>query len=81
MITVYSKNVCPYCDQAKALLDSKNIEYNVVNIEEDSDGRSFLTSQGLRSVPQIYEAETLIGGFDKLKEWVSLNEIVSNIKL
>jgi glutaredoxin 3 len=81
MITMYSRTVCPYCDQAKALLDSKNIEYKVVNIEKDADARTFLASQGLRSVPQIYESETLIGGFDKLKEWVSLNEIVSNIKL
>lgn len=81
MMTVYSKNVCPFCDQAKALLNSKNIEYKVVNIEEDAEGRNFLVSQGLRSVPQIYEEDTLIGGFDKLKEWVSLNEITSQIKL
>ena len=81
MMTMYSKTVCPYCDQAKALLNSKNIEYKVVNIEEDSEGRNFLVSQGLRSVPQIYEEDVLIGGFDKLKEWVSLNEITSQIKL
>lgn len=81
MITMYSRTVCPFCDQAKALLDSKNIAYKVVNIEEDIDGRNFLVAQGLRSVPQIYEADTLIGGFDKLKEWVSLNEIVSNVQL
>jgi glutaredoxin 3 len=81
MMTVYSKNVCPFCDQAKALLNSKNIEYKVVNIEEDAEGRNFLVSQGLRSVPQIYEEDTLIGGFDKLKEWVALNEITSQIKL
>lgn len=81
MITMYTRSVCPYCDQAKALLTSKNIEYKAVNIEEDIDARNFLVAQGLRSVPQIYEQDTLIGGFDKLKQWVALNEITSQIKL
>lgn len=81
MITMYTRSVCPYCDQAKALLTSKNIEYKAVNIEEDIDARNFLVAQGLRSVPQIYEQDTLIGGFDKLKEWVSLNEIISQTNL
>lgn len=81
MITMYTRTVCPYCEQAKALLTSKNIEYKAVNIEEDVDARNFLVAQGLRSVPQIYEQDTLIGGFDKLKEWVSLNEIISQTNL
>ena len=81
MITMYTRTVCPYCEQAKALLTSKNIEYKAVNIEEDVDARNFLVTQGLRSVPQIYEQDTLIGGFDKLKEWVSLNEIISQTNL
>lgn len=81
MITMYTRTVCPYCEQAKALLTSKNIEYKAVNIEEDVDARNFLVAQGLRSVPQIYEDDQLIGGFDKLKEWVSLNEIISQTNL
>ena len=81
MITMYTRTVCPYCEQAKALLTSKNIEYKAVNIEEDVDARNFLVAQGLRSVPQIYEDDQLIGGFDKLKEWVSLTEIISDINL
>ena len=81
MITVYSKNVCPFCDQAKALLNSKNIEYKIVNIEEDAEGRNFLMTQGLRSVPQVFEDGELIGGFDKLKDWVAINEITSNLNL
>jgi glutaredoxin len=30
--------------------------------------------QGLRSVPQIYDGENLIGGFDKLQTWLQLKE-------
>jgi glutaredoxin len=62
MITVYSKNNCPFCDRAKALLESKGIEYTVVNIEETPDARELLVDQGLRSVPQIFNDGVLLAG-------------------
>jgi glutaredoxin len=80
-IIVYSKNVCPFCDQAKALLKSKNIDFKEVNIETNAAGRDVLIERGLRSVPQVFDGELLIGGFDKLKEWVSVTELTSQLKL
>jgi glutaredoxin 3 len=71
---VYSKTVCPFCVQAKSLLKSKGIEFTEINIEEDMIGREFLLEEGLRSVPQIYDGETYIGGFDKLQTWLQLKE-------
>ena len=71
---VYSKTVCPFCVQAKALLDSKGIKYTEINIEEDGMGREFLIEKGLRSVPQIFQGELHIGGFDKLQTWLQLKE-------
>lgn len=73
-LIIYSKTVCPYCVQAKQLLDAKNIEYIEVNIETNAAGRDYILEKGLRSVPQVFEGETLIGGFDKLKTWVELKE-------
>jgi glutaredoxin 3 len=67
MITVYSKNTCPFCDRAKALLENKGVEFNVVNIEETPDAREFLVDQGLRSVPQIFKDGVLLpGGYQGL---------------
>jgi glutaredoxin 3 len=74
MLTVYSKNFCPYCDQAKALLKKKEIPFTVVNIEENAEAKAFVLSEGHRTVPQIYEGDKLYveGGFTglqaKLKE-------------
>ena len=62
MITVYSKSNCPFCDRAKALLESKGVEYTTVSIEEDQDARQHLLDMGLRSVPQIFNGTTLIQG-------------------
>jgi glutaredoxin len=66
-LTVYTKNNCPFCDRAKALLESKGVDYKAINIEEDTDARSFLVDQGLRSVPQVFNGTTLIqGGYQGL---------------
>ena len=71
---IYSRTVCPYCTQAKNLLESKGCEYTEINIDKNAAGRDLLVEQGLRSVPQIYHNAELIGGFDKLKVWFELKE-------
>lgn len=54
MLTVYSKNNCPFCDRAKHLLKTKGIEFNVVNIDNDPEAREWLINEGHRSAPQLY---------------------------
>ena len=67
MLLVYTKNECPYCDRAKALLESKGVPYKAINIQEHPDAKEFLMNQGLRSVPQIFDGSTLLpGGFQGL---------------
>jgi glutaredoxin 3 len=70
MITIYSKNTCPYCVQAKNLLKLKGIEFEEIKIDEDTAAREFMLSQGHRTVPQIYkDGELLVeGGFQGLKK-------------
>jgi glutaredoxin 3 len=82
MLTVYSKTVCPYCVQAKNYLKSKNINFREVNIEQDEAAREFITSQGHRTVPQIYYAGRLFveGGWTGLSK-MSTDDIVQEIKL
>ena len=68
MLTVYSKNNCPFCEQAKHLLTTKNIEFKVVNIDTDPDAREWLIGQGHRTAPQLYLGEQLFveGGYQGL---------------
>jgi len=68
MIKVYSKTTCPFCDQAKQLLETYGFEYEAINIETDSAAREFVLGEGHRSVPQIYINNKLLeGGFTGLK--------------
>jgi glutaredoxin len=67
MITVYSKNNCPFCDRATALLESKDVPFKLIKMEENSGAREFLMEQGLRSVPQIFKNGILLpGGYQGL---------------
>jgi len=68
MIKIYSKTTCPFCDQAKQLLETYGFKYEAVNIETDADARAFVLGEGHRSVPQIYINNKLLeGGFTGLK--------------
>lgn len=79
MITVYSKDNCPFCDRAKQLLTSRGVEYTEINVSENPDAREFLIDQGLRSVPQIFKGTTLIpGGYQGL---AGLSEQEFNTKI
>lgn len=66
---VWSKNQCPYCDQAKALLKMKGIEYEERNINNGWDREDLLAAVPMaRTVPQIFLGEEYVGGFTELKK-------------
>ena len=67
MITVYSKNNCPFCQRAKQLLELKGLTYAEINIEEDTDARQVLIEAGVRTVPQIFINDQILpGGYNGL---------------
>lgn len=54
MLTVYSKNNCSYCVKLKNQLDSWGVQYEEVNIEQDTNAKNFVVEQGHRTVPILY---------------------------
>jgi len=68
---VWTKTVCPYCVNAKNLLDSKGIEYEERNLETGEWTKEQLLEAvpGARTVPQIFIDGKHIGGYDQLKEY------------
>ena len=69
MVIIYSTSWCPSCVSAKRLLESKNVEYEEINIEEVNISRQKLAEiAGAATVPQIIVNDTPIGGFDNLLE-------------
>jgi glutaredoxin len=75
MITLYTKDNCPYCDMAKHYLKNINEEYTEININEEGV-RDWLVSEGHKTVPQIYYNNKLLveGGYTGLSK-VSAEEL------
>jgi len=69
-VTMYSQQVCPFCDRAERLLRSRGVEeINKKMIDRDLAARQeMLLRTGRRTVPQIYLGQTHVGGFDDLVE-------------
>ena len=66
-VTIYTTAFCPYCQRAKSLLTQKGVPYTEVNLQDKPDELLALkTRTGLRTVPQIFIGEELIGGFSEL---------------
>ena len=65
---VWSKTPCPHCENAKKLLDSKGIEYEVRDITEGTWTKEQLLEAvpNARSVPQVFLDDELVGGYTEL---------------
>ena len=66
---VWSNVGCTYCEQAKKLLQSKNIEYEERNIPHGLWTVQQLQEAvpGARTVPQIFLDEEYVGGYQELE--------------
>ena len=67
---VWSKDACPFCVQAKALLDSKGIEYEERNIMKGTWTKEQLLEAvpTARTLPQIFLDDNYVGGFTELRK-------------
>lgn len=73
---VWSKYQCPYCDQAKALLTQKGIEFEERKIGDGWTKEDLLEAvPTARTVPQIFLGEQLIGGFTELKKHLTEEKV------
>lgn len=71
--TVFGKENCPYCVKAKALLQSRLLEFTYKDVKEDevffmqmNAWVKDATGHPPRTVPQIFLDDVYIGGYDDL---------------
>jgi glutaredoxin 3 len=68
VVKMYTTAVCPYCVQAKRLLQSKGVaQIEEVRVDMDPQERmKMMEITGRRTVPQIFIGDTHVGGCDDL---------------
>ena len=70
-IEIYTKNFCPYCTRAKALLDKMGLSYTEYELTFDPAREAeMIERSGRFTVPQIFVDNAPIGGSDELFELV-----------
>ena len=66
---IWSKENCPFCVQAKALLKQKGIETEERNINKDWTKEQLMDAvPDARTLPQIFLDDKLVGGFTELRK-------------
>ena len=71
-VIIYTWNTCPFCINAKRLLDERNIEYIEKDVVKNKQyfREMIRKTGGKKTVPQIFINDKYIGGFDKLQQYL-----------
>ena len=65
-VKVYTTPTCPWCRQAKALLESKGVPYEEVDVTKDRTLVDELQAvSGQLGVPVVTDGTTVVIGFNK----------------
>lgn len=81
-VTIYTTQVCPFCVRAKQLLEQKGIDYNEIGLDGKAQERAELNKKtGMRTVPQIFIDDELIGGCSELYALESEGRLDAKLRL
>ena len=69
MFKVFTQENCSYCELAKITLMERNIEFEEINLKDNAQALATLRLKNLRTVPQIWDGELHIGGYNELLEY------------
>ncbi len=66
-IKVYTRKRCPYCTSAKIWLKQRDYQFEEISLDDKEVLQSFTENNpDLKTVPQIFLGEEIIGGFSEL---------------
>ena len=74
-ITIYHKDYCPYCKQAKKTLEAYGLKYTAIEVTDKPAEFANMVSRsgGRKTVPQIFFDDQHIGGLDDLQQHIKCN--------
>jgi glutaredoxin 3 len=75
-VVIYTTNDCPYCAAAKALLRSKKVAFEEIDVTYDPARRAEMERLSRRrTVPQIFIDGKPIGGYDEARDLDATGEL------
>ena len=79
-VLVYTIRGCPFCRNAKKLLDGKGVNYEEVDVTDPQKKREAKEKFDWPTLPIILINGELIGGFDELKALERQNKLDKLLK-
>lgn len=78
-ITVYTSDGCSYCERAKRLLKDRGIPFSEVRVAWDDDEQwdALYQRSKMKTVPQIFNGDALIGGYNELSSLDQKDQLAS----
>ena len=70
MFKMITQDGCSYCELAKILFMENDISFEVINIKDNAQALAVLSLKNLRTVPQIWDGDLHIGGYEDLKKYL-----------
>ncbi|MBL5965273.1 glutaredoxin-like protein NrdH [Lelliottia amnigena] len=62
-ITIYTRNDCVQCHATKRAMESRGVEFEMVNVDLVPEAADVLREQGFRQLPVVIAGETSWSGF------------------
>jgi len=71
MIEIYGKPMCPFCDKAKSLCETRGFKYTYKSLGTDYTREELMEQfPNARTVPQIVINCQKIGGYDQFTQYL-----------
>ena len=67
---MFTQDGCSYWELAKILLMEQDHDFEVINIKDNAQALAVLRLKNLRTVPQIWDGDLHIGGYEDLKKYL-----------
>ncbi len=82
MLTLYTKDYCPYCVKAKNLLDSLGSPYEEIDVTHNQDTLMEIVKKSwMRTLPQIFVWEECLGWYDDILALHTKWELVGKLSI
>ena len=71
--TIFGHQACGFCRQAKAVMETKGLDFRYVDIHEEGISQEDLAEtvgRPVTTVPQIFHGEEYVGGYQELMQYL-----------
>ncbi|MBL4693770.1 glutathione S-transferase N-terminal domain-containing protein [Candidatus Gracilibacteria bacterium] len=81
MVDIYTKNYCPFCHKALALLEELKVEFKNHDITDTPEVMEELSKKsGFKTVPQVFVGEKCLGGYSDIAALHEKGELLPLLK-